>query len=106
MPVKSGIFAIASDNLVHLTGLQMADGTIINNAVVTATLEDDDGNAVDVGGPIPFTYVANSAGNYDGIIPHTAAMTEGQAYNLFVTVTVGTTQMDVRVRRNAMYVDD
>ena len=106
MADRPGIYGIGSDNLISVTGLQMADGTVVNNATISGVLKDDDGATIDTGGPIPFVYASGSAGDYSGVIPHTATLNEGQTYNLFITVTVGSTQMDVRVRRQAMFIDD
>jgi hypothetical protein len=77
-------WAISSDNLVTLTGLHdPVTGGWINDATVTAQLTDSDGT--NVGSAITFSYRNASNGVYDGTVPNSLSLTDGDQYTLTIT---------------------
>lgn len=58
----------SNTQVLQITGLQDAlSGNYLNAATITATLEDDQGNAIAECIAIPFTYIPLSNGNYQAV---------------------------------------
>ena len=84
------VIAIGSDNLVRLDGLtNFSTGVYINNATVSFTLTDANGNVVL--NNVAMSYVASSNGRYEGVIPNTSTstFTVGAYYTIAITATGG-----------------
>jgi len=82
------ILAIGSDNLVRLDALTSASsGGYLNNATVSFTLTDSNGNVVAGLSNVSMPYVAGSNGRYEGNIPNTANLVLNALYTLAVTAT-------------------
>ena len=106
MPIKtSGFWCISTDVKVILEGLRDEAGGLINDATMVATLKDT--KKVDVVGAVnvPFSYVALSDGNYEGILPNTLTLKEGADYDLYCDFTHNGRKMLVRLRRKAKYIE-
>lgn len=79
-----------SDNLIRLDRLRLAtDGSYVNDATVTFTLVDIDGNDVSGATTITMAYIATSNGRYEGVLQSTVTLTEGNRYTIEVTATSG-----------------
>lgn len=77
---------IGNDNEVVIDGLSLAsDGTYVNDATLLVTVYDAAGNAVSGWSAVSVAYVAASNGDYRGVLPGTASLTEGASYRLVVT---------------------
>lgn len=95
---------IDSDNLIRLTGLKDAlTGEYINDAAVTAALADDQAVAVEGAEQITLDYVAESQGDYAGLVPHGAALTEGRQYTLTITAASADCQLVLKITARAAY---
>lgn len=85
------IVYVANTNVIELTGLTDAvDDTPINDATVTLTLKDADGN--EVAGqtwPAPMDPVSGTDGLYRGIIEDDVEMVVGALYVAHVDVDAG-----------------
>lgn len=98
----SALFEL-NDNCVTLTGLSnKVDGTFINDATATVTLQKD---GADVGGetwPLSMPYVAASDGIYRATIQDTVDISAGEIVNVIVDAVspAGTYNADVRVPVN------
>jgi hypothetical protein len=73
---------IDNTSSVQLSALKSAiTGEYVNDAVVTMTLKDGDGNAVaGESWPIALQYVMDSNGNYIGAFSHEVAVADGESY--------------------------
>lgn len=82
---------VGNDHLLTLEGVQDAvSGDYLNAATVTATLKTRAG--VEVEGdnwPITLDYVADSDGNYQGVIEDGVEITAGKTYIVEITVDAG-----------------
>lgn len=91
---------VANTNELLLTGLKSElDDTFINNASVTATVLDKDGD--EVGGetwPITMAYVAASNGNYRGTLKYTLPLAPRQSYTAIIDANGDTTSPPVERR--------
>ncbi len=80
-----------NDHLLTLTGLQdSSDLSFVNDATVTATVKDINGN--DVTGivwPLTLAYVAASNGNYEVVLDKAIVITPGIEYVTEITVVSG-----------------
>jgi len=95
---------IDSDNVVQITGLKdVVTGNYINDATITATMADKNGNAVSGVGTITFTYTSGSNGDYCGEVPAAAGLTDGEQYTLTITAVGGGFQLVLKVTRRAAY---
>jgi hypothetical protein len=82
----SYILFVENDNLLQLIGLiDQSSGAFLNAATVEGNILDRSG--VVVVGPITMTYVANSNGNYQGVVPSTAGLTVSHGYRAKVVAT-------------------
>ncbi len=84
---------LAGNNSNHLTlnGLKNAiDDTFINNATVTAQINDSAGTPQPgMTWPANVNYIASSNGNYDLALDSALNLTEGDYYTVIVTVVSG-----------------
>lgn len=97
-------FWLDTDNRIVIYGLALDDGTgYINNATITAALYDASGDVVTNASSISFAYISGSNGNYEGIIPYNAAMTEDSQYTLVISVVGTTYQLKIKIIRRAQY---
>lgn len=81
-----------NDQLIELIGLKdAATGSYINDATVTVTLKDIEGNTVTgQAWPAPMLYVAASQGDYQAILEDTLELTIGEFYVAEISATKGT----------------
>ena len=80
----------ANKNVLNVTGLKDETGGFVNNAVITASLLDPTGAHVPGLDAIPLTYIAQSNGNYQGIVAASAfSPAPGTGYILQLVITVG-----------------
>lgn len=71
---------IKNDTLLRVDKLtNAADGTVVNNATVNATVYEVNKSTV-TAGPITLTYVGASQGRYDGTLPASTALVDKQTY--------------------------
>ncbi|MDX8513529.1 hypothetical protein [Mesorhizobium captivum] len=82
---------VGNTNIIELTGLKSAvEGTYVNDADVTVTVKDADGNAVaGQTWPAAMTYVAASNGNYRGILEDDLALVDGTTYFAHIDADAG-----------------
>lgn len=90
---------VANTNLLELKGLKSAvDDTFINDAAVTVTVReaegegDDDAEGAPVAGttwPVTMTYVGGSAGDYRGVLSHEIQFVAGTSYKAFIEADAG-----------------
>lgn len=97
------LLLISNDNLLELRGLQDAtDLSYVNDATVSATLTDLDGNAVSGQGfPVTLNYVAASNGIYRATLQDGLALRRGKIYQCTVDAVSGggiTAQFVIRAR--------
>jgi hypothetical protein len=81
----------ANDHELTATGTQDSAGVYLNSATVIATMIDA-ATAVEVPGqtwPLTLSYVADSDGDYSGVIEYDLAVVAGQRLLLLVTVNAG-----------------
>lgn len=82
-----------NDNLIQILGLvDELTGTFVNSATANCQIVDDQQN--NIGSAVSLSYVANSNGNYQGIVPAatTNAMSVGVGYRAVITATVSAAQ--------------
>jgi len=81
---------ISSDNLVRWDKMiNSADGGYINNAAVTFTLKDSDGETLSGANAVSMPYVGQSDGRYHGTLESTVSLAAGSRYFLEITATRG-----------------
>lgn len=82
---------VGNDNVLTLSGLQNSvDDSYINNATVTVTLVDSDGNSVSgETWPVTLSYVSGSDGNYRATLADTISASADTAYRARVTADGG-----------------
>ena len=78
---------IANDNVVRLEGLTDSDDVVRNDATVTGTLEDSDGNAVTGFDGQSMPNVSGSDGDYQATLQDTVSLTAG-TYTLKITANI------------------
>lgn len=78
-----------NDNIVTWDFMEDSLGNFINNATVTMTLNDADGDAVTGVENLPMAYVTGSNGRYQGAISSNIGLTVGAAYTLEITAYSG-----------------
>lgn len=80
-----------NDMVVEVRGLENeVTGENINNATVTCTLLDAEGDEVSgQSWPMSMTYVASSAGVYRGTLPYTLGISPAGRYTLKIDVDAG-----------------
>ena len=79
---------LTTDNMVHVQGIHDAvDGSWVNDATVTATMANAAGTAVTGVGTVTLGYVTGSNGDYVGVVPDTASLTEDEVLTLTITMT-------------------
>ena len=94
---------IGATNLVRWDSMKnRATGSYVNGATVTATLRDSDLVAVS-GGTATLDYVTASNGRYQGILPSTLALVEGDTYFLDLRAVSGTAVGFCRIACTAVY---
>lgn len=84
------VILIGNDNAILVPGLRAASsGELLNNQTASGEVRDE--NNAPLASPVTFalTYVAGSDGNYEGVIPYSAAITEGRKYIVHVNVDAG-----------------
>lgn len=80
----------SNDNLVEWQFMdQASDGSYVNDATVSMTLKLS-GSPVSGATAVALTYVTDSNGRYQGVIPSTVSLTVGGAYTLEITAVSGT----------------
>jgi hypothetical protein len=94
-------FVVGSDTYVVVRGLKDYQGNFVNNATVTGVLQNGAGVPVTGVGAITFTYVPDSNGDYDAVIPSTAAYENMKIHQLILTVVSGDKTLITKVRRIA-----
>lgn len=82
---------VGNTNLLEIRGLKSAvEGTFINNATVTVTVRDSNGNTVSgQSWPTTMSYVAASSGDYRAVIEDDAALLARQTYTAEISVNAG-----------------
>lgn len=81
---------VDSDNLIEWDEMKdVYDDTYVNDATVTFTLKDADGDAVADAEDIPMPYVGNSNGKYNGTLQSTVVLVDGDTYYLEISATSG-----------------
>lgn len=81
---------VANSNVLQLVGLKGAlDGAWVNNATVTATVKDDNGNSVTGAVGLTMTYVSGSNGNYSVLLGAALPFKAGAVYRAFIDVDAG-----------------
>ncbi|HEX7285686.1 MAG TPA: hypothetical protein VF532_05855 [Candidatus Angelobacter sp.] len=78
----------SNKQLLKVTGLKDENGAFIDNAVITGTLLDKDGNHVAGIDGLAYT-AAGSNGNYSATVPATFVPGPGAGYILQLVITVG-----------------
>ena len=102
--MNSEAWWIDSDTLVEVQELKNAvTSAYINNAVVTGSLTDADGEPVAGAQDIAFSYVAASDGRYVAEVPHGLTLVEDAEYVLTITATGAGFQLVVKVARAAAF---
>lgn len=73
---------LGNTNTLRLDGLRLlGEDTYADDATVTATVKDADGNAVTgQSWPVALAYVAGSDGRYEGALSHQLALEDGAEY--------------------------
>lgn len=85
------VIYLSNDNLLIVDAVQdSSDDSYINDATVTCTLKDLDGNAV-TGQTFPLTlaYVSGSNGKYQGKLEDGLSLTARQAYIAHIDIDAG-----------------
>lgn len=99
----SDFLYINNDNNVTLRTAEV-NGTAITSGTATWSLLDSDGTEVAdgsasyVGGSAPF-----SAGDWQGVIPYTTSLTEGDSYVVVFTISSSGSDGEWRLTRRARY---
>jgi hypothetical protein len=84
------VLAIGSDNLVRLDSLtNTSSAAYINNATVSFTLTDANGNTVGSLSNVTMSYVSGSNGRYEGIVPSSTTLVLNALYTVTITATGG-----------------
>ncbi len=96
-------FAIGSDNYVLIKGIKDYQNNYMNDAIVTGVLQTAKGQPVAGVGPLVFTYIPDSNGEYEGIIPSTAAFENMKIHQIVLTVVGNGKTLLTKVRRIAKY---
>lgn len=82
---------VGNTNLLEIRGLKSAvEGAFVNNATVTVTIKDANGN--NVSGqtwPTTMSYVSASSGDYRAVIEDDAALLPRQTYTAEISVNAG-----------------
>ena len=94
---------IGCDETIKLTGLKATDsGLYLNSATVTWNLTKSDGTSLATG---PLSYVADSDGNYMGVIESSATegLVFGKEYTIIVIIASGNYNDERRLTRRAAY---
>lgn len=80
-----------SDNLIRWDKLvNAASGKFVNDATMTFTLKDADGDTVSGAVDVVMGYVGNSDGRYQGVMDSTISLSIGTKYYLEITAVSGT----------------
>jgi hypothetical protein len=79
---------IDSSNRILLTGLYDNESAAYNNTA-TITINFYDMDATLVAGPISFSYIASSDGNYSAILPYSTTLTDGTEYEAIGVIDAG-----------------
>jgi nitrogen fixation protein FixH len=83
------VLAIGSDNLIRWDALaDVRSGEYLNDATVTFTLKDPDGNPVNGAEEVSMPYAAGSDGRYEGVLESTVELEHG-SYVLETTAVRG-----------------
>lgn len=87
--MAANVLYVASDNRIHLKGLQDPDSlAYANAATVTATVTNPDGTVLSGATGIVLTLDSGSIlGNYTGLLPNTVALVAGWAYPVNLVAT-------------------
>lgn len=92
------VFFVGCDQWLYLNSLQDSDGTAITTATVTAVVDDEDGNPVSgIDNPLTLAHVAS--GNYRGLVPDTATLSEGARLTIEITADDGAGRKGFWVRK-------
>lgn len=92
---------IGQDNLIEWRFmLNAATEEYVNDATVTFTVKDSDGNTVASGS---MSYLAASDGIYQGVVPDDTDLDDGDTYTIEVTGISGTSKGLRKFTREAMY---
>lgn len=95
---------LESDNLIEVDELKFAaDGTFVNDATVTMTLKDIDGNVLANALNVTLSYVLSSNGKYQGILDSTVPLVLGTDYFLFTTATQSTNKTTFKTQCKTEY---
>lgn len=66
-----------------------SNGSYVNDATVTMTLKTSAGATVSGASALVLTYVTGSNGKYQGTLPYTLSLTNGETYTLEITGITG-----------------
>ncbi len=94
---------ISADNTIELDGLKLSDGSFANDATLTFTLKDTDGDAISGAENIAMAYVASSNGKYQGTLESSVSLVSGTTYYLEITSSRGTLRGFNRVECRAQF---
>lgn len=94
---------IDSANRILLTGLYDNEDAAYNNTA-TVTINFYTMASVLVAGPITFSYIASSNGNYSAILPYSVSLTDGTEYEAIGVIDAGADgQHKFKLRVRAVY---
>lgn len=94
-PIIPSVFYLYPLNtqIIEIDGvLDTVSGGFLNNATAMATLLDNFGRPDAVINDLPMSYIANSNGSYQGVVPDSFNAALGSGYTLVITVTAGSVQ--------------
>jgi hypothetical protein len=81
--IAPSILYVGNDSVISVVGLTDLDGAAQNDAVVSVITIVDAATGEEIAGvdyPIVMEYVAQSAGDYEGLVPYTVDVTVGRDY--------------------------
>ena len=78
-----------NEQKIQYIGLKDDTGAYVNNATMTATMKDLQGGTITEINNLALNYVAQSSGNYEGIVAATFDPPAGIGYVCIVEATVG-----------------
>ena len=79
------IWPIGTDHKVVIRNVRNDAGEFINGGDITAIMKDANGNVVANASLIIFSYIVDSDGDYEAIIPYNADLLEDREYTLHFT---------------------
>ncbi len=114
IPITSHTFVVGEyvkiQDSLHYDVESLIDSQTANEIVITATYvaetfigTEEVFHGVDGGTNITGTYVADTNGNWNFIIPSAADFRDGKSYTVFVTLTNAASTLTIKERRKAIF---